>query len=461
MQRRFLSFLAVLCLGVMSQALVAVATAKPYGVKALRLVSGPSPFPSGCPGAAFDSTAIAGQELEPSITVNPANPRNLVAAWIQDVGPIAGRTDLMASSLNGGRTWNRTMIPGLTKCEGGIADSAADPWVGAGADGKIYFTGLAARFAGETPLSAVVTSHSSDSGRAWHTPTALTVPADGNETPAITGSPTQPGRAYEAWAEFATGVIKFSTTATRGTTWSPPVVLDPSIPNAIDLAPRILALPNRTLVTIFARAELDSGVGRLCATHSRDGGRTWTLAVCFVANPIQTFVDDMGEELPQPQFPNAAVAPDGTIYVTVEANSSASSGVVSVSRSRDGGATWHAVTSPGAGAYAFEPTIAIDRHGTIGMTWYDLRNDRPEDPALTADVWFASSRDRGTSWQETHIAGPTDLRTAALARQNRVGEYHGLAAVGGRGFAAIFTLAAPFSKDGPTDIFYADIRAGR
>ena len=107
MQRRFLIFLAVLCLGVMSQALVAVATAKPYGVKALRLVSGPSPFLSGCPGAAFDSTAIAGQELEPSITVNPANPRNLVAAWIQDVGPSAGRTDLMASSLNGGRTWKR------------------------------------------------------------------------------------------------------------------------------------------------------------------------------------------------------------------------------------------------------------------------------------------------------------------------------------------------------------------
>ena len=95
------------------------------------------------------------------------------------------------------------------------------------------------------------------------------------------------------------------------------------------------------------------------------------------------------------------------------------------------------------------------------MTWYDLRNDRPEDAALTADVWFASSRDRGTSWQETHIAGPTDLRTAALARQNRVGEYQGLAAVRGRGFAAILTLAAPFAKDGPTDIFYADIRPGR
>src|SRR5947209_4317096 len=183
MQRRFLVLLAALTVAVASQAVSAVASAEPYGIKALRLVSGPTPFPTGCPGAAFDSTAITGQELEPSITVNPANPRNVVAAWIQDVGPTAARTDLIASSLNGGRTWNRSMIPRLTRCEGGIADSAADPWVSAGADGEIYFTGLAAEFAGDTPLSAIATSHSSDSGRAWHSPTALTAPADGNETP--------------------------------------------------------------------------------------------------------------------------------------------------------------------------------------------------------------------------------------------------------------------------------------
>jgi hypothetical protein len=39
-------------------------------------------------------------------------------------------------------------------------------------------------------------------------------------------------------------------------------------------------------------------------------------------------------------------------------------------------------------AYAFEPTIAVDSHGTVGMTWYYLCNDRPGDDVLTADVWF-------------------------------------------------------------------------
>jgi hypothetical protein len=461
MQRRFLTYLAVAA-GV-TAAVPAVATAMPYGVHALWLVSGPTPFPAGCPGAAFDNTMIPGQEVEPSITANPTNPRNVVAAWIQDIGPVSPRTDLAASSVDGGRTWKRSTIPGLTKCEGGLADGAADPWVGAGAGGELYFTGLAAQFPGDAPESAVVTSHSTDGGRTWHSPVALTDPVEGNETPFVTGSPTRPDRAYEVWAEFASGVIKFSATETHAATWSAPIVIDPSVLNAIDLAPRLLVLPNGTLVTIFARANLATGEGNVYATHSRDAGKTWTPAVSLApnSNSIQTFVDDKGDELPQPQYPNAAVAPDGTIYATIEADTSASLGAVFVWRSTDGGATWHRVTSPGTGAYAFEPTIAVDSHGTIGMTWYDLRNDGPGDAVLTADVWFASSRDRGGSWRETHVAGPTDLRTGALARQNHVGEYQGLAAVRGRGFAAILTLAAPFAKDGPTDIFYADIRPGR
>ena len=458
MRPRFLVVLAV----AVTAAVPSMAAAAPYSVKDLRQVSGPSPFAAGCPGAAFDATMITGQEVEPSITVNPANPRNIVGTWKQDVGPDSTRSDLVASSLDGGRTWRRSTIPGLSKCTGGTADGASDPWVSAGVDGTVYFSGLAPHFQGTTPLSAVVASRSRDGGRTWRVPATLSPPAEGNETPAITASPRRPGRAYAVWAEFATAAIKFSRTSDRGATWSPPVVVDPSIPDAIDLVPRLVVLPNGTLVTVFARAEFAIGVGKIYATRSLDQGRTWTAPVELLAAPLEGFVDpDTGEELPQPQFENVAVAPDGSVYVTVEANSSPSTGEIAVARSRDGGVSWTRVTSPGVGAYAFEPAIAVDSHGTVGITWYDLRNDRPGDAALTGDVWFASSRDRGSSWQETHVAGPTDLRTGALARQNHVGEYQGLAAIRHRGFAAIFTLAAPFATDGPTDIFFANLRPGR
>jgi hypothetical protein len=442
-------------------AMPTVAAAHPYTVE-VGQVSGPSPFAGGCPGTAFDATMITGQETEPSITVNPANPRNIVGTWKQDVGPDSTRSDLIGSSLDGGRTWRRSTIPGLSKCTGGTADGGSDPWVSAGVDGTVYFSGLAPHFQGDTALNAVVASRSQDGGETWRVPATISPPDhEGNEMPAITASPRRPGRAYVVWADFATAAINFSTTNDRGATWSAPVVVDPPIPDALDLVPRLVVLPDETLVTVFARAEFAIGLGKIYAARSLDGGASWTAPVEIAAAPLPGFFDpETGEELPQPQFENVAVAPDGSVYVAVEANTSPSAGALSVFRSRDGGASWTRVSSPGVGAYAFEPAIAVDSDGTVGITWYDLRNDRPGDGALSGDVWFAGSQDRGASWRETHVAGPTDLRTGALPRQNHVGEYQGLAAVGDRGFAAIFALAAPFATDGPTDIFVARIMHG-
>ena len=118
------------------------------------------------------------------------------------------------------------------------------------------------------------------------------------------------------------------------------------------------------------------------------------------------------------------MGPDGTVYVASEASTSPDAGVVSVSRSEDGGRTWTSSELPGVTAFAFEPAIAVDAHGTVGITWYDLRNDRRGDATLTTDVWFARSRDQGATWRQEHLAGPFDLRTAP---NNRLGEYQGLA----------------------------------
>src|SRR5689334_2566833 len=138
--------------------------AGPYQVKDLRVVSGPSPFAAGCPGP-HDDQAITGHELEPAITVNPADPRNIVAVWKQDVGPAQSRSDLVASSLDGGRTWTRSTIRGLTTCTGGVAEAGSDPWVSAGRDGTVYFSGLAAKLTTGRPETAVMASRSRDGGR--------------------------------------------------------------------------------------------------------------------------------------------------------------------------------------------------------------------------------------------------------------------------------------------------------
>jgi hypothetical protein len=442
----------------------------PYKVKDLRVISGPSPFAGGCPGARFDDQTITGHELEPAVTVNPANPRNIVAAWKQDVGTAnQTRSDLAASSLDGGKTWTRSTIPGLTVCTGGTADAGSDPWVAAGGDGTAYFSGLAADLSTDPPTTAVVASRSRNGGRTWRAPATVAAPLEGNETDSVTASPTRAGHAYVAWANFIvpslprTNTLEFSRTTNGGASWSPPVLIDQPGPFQIDQAPRILVLPGGTLLAIFARGDFETGLGSIHAARSLDEGRTWVPAVEVGSKPIPNVVDpETGLPLPSPGFPSAAVAPDGTVYVVFEDSRSPTSGAVGVARSRDGGRTWSTTMLPGVRGFAFEPAVAVDAHGTVGVIWYDLRNDRPGDAALSADVWFAYSGDRGRSWRQTHVAGPTDLRTAPLPAHNFVGEYQGLAGLPrGRGFAAVFALAAPQAKDGPTDIFFARIGPGR
>jgi len=234
-----------------------------------------------------------------------------------------------------------------------------------------------------------------------------------------------------------------------------------TFPTRLEYELRASSLQNGTLLTVFGRADIEHGLGQIYAARSADEGRTWQPPVLIDSRPIRPEItDETGAHLPDSAFPSTAVAPDGSVYVAIEDNTSARSGTIDLARSRDGGRTWTSAPLPGVSAFAFQPSIAVDSHGTIGVTWYDLRNDRPGDAALSADVWFAQSADRGASWRQAHVAGPTNLRTAPLPAHNYVGEYQGLAALPGRGFAAIFTLAAPQARNGPTDIFFARIGPG-
>ena len=97
-------------------------------------VSDPNPL-AGCddglrpPGVnSFDA------QPEPCVAVNPANPKNIVAAWIsgEAQGIIAG------VSLDGGKRWQQVVIPGLTLCSGGTFRGATDPWISFAPNGEVY-----------------------------------------------------------------------------------------------------------------------------------------------------------------------------------------------------------------------------------------------------------------------------------------------------------------------------------
>src|SRR5262249_31311673 len=78
-----------------------------------------SPFPGNCDGAPAVGTVYTNAEVEPSISVNPANPTNLVGAWQEDRWSSGGAHGvLVGSSSDGGHTWAITQVP-FSRCTGG------------------------------------------------------------------------------------------------------------------------------------------------------------------------------------------------------------------------------------------------------------------------------------------------------------------------------------------------------
>ena len=133
---------------------------------------------------------------------------------------------------------------------------------------------------------------------------------------------------------------------------------------------------------------------------------------------------------------------------------------VVMSGSTDGGVTWSEPrVVAGATHKAFIPSLAVGADGRVAVTWYDLRDDHRGDDQLTADFWFARSGDRGAHWVEEHAAGPFDLRKAAKVDNSYfLGDYFGLARMGD-GYAATLALSAPFSRNGPSDVFFERLPA--
>jgi hypothetical protein len=110
-------------------------------VEFLKRVSGVSPFPGPC--GRDPRVFVMNAESEPTIAVKSGHPRRLAVAWMQD----GLRSNVVATSRNGGRTWSRALVPGLSVCTGGTQEFAADPWLSFGPRGRLYLGSATGRFA--------------------------------------------------------------------------------------------------------------------------------------------------------------------------------------------------------------------------------------------------------------------------------------------------------------------------
>jgi hypothetical protein len=445
----------------------AVYAAAASHVAAPVLVSGGVPLGPGCSAANGNS---------PHAAADPSRPGHVTVVYAAG-NAVAG---IVATSSDGGSSWSRTALPGLTSCSGGPDGGFGDPMVAVGANGRtLTSVGWVTNDPSVTSPNPVrlLLNRSDDRG---HTFAAPVEPEPGSSdqrgplsfTP---GSDSDVLVAFErthyvnqpqfdavtgGFVPGTGGSIGVARSTDGGSTWQPAVDAVSGAPGT-DVVTVALLRSGKAVVLIYASAD-DSTIpawlaGRGLSEHlfsveSYDGGRTWTSG----ASPIGTYLFPHGQTVGC-CIPDAAVSPDATLYVTwphVDTSDPVhpSYDAIDVATSHDAGRTWTMLPSLGAqvgatGPGIAEPAIAAGAHSSLGLLFYEA----DASGALTPEV--AVSPDSGLTWSTAELGGPfnPDAVKGGSSDGPPLGPYQDLVAVPG-GFGAVVTRG-----NGPTENVWWDI----
>ena len=435
-----------------------------------QLISGALSVADGCRAG----IGAAGQPGEPSLAADPTNDQRLIAAWLDNRAPDTIGI-VVAVSENGGKQWRRAALTPLLTCSGGAYVHASDPWISIGPDGVVYLSTLARRPSSAAGTSYdIVVSVSHDHGVTWSGPVVLesaTAPPTEPDKETIVADRRHAGTAYAVWADYvvtpgvepSTDRIVFARTTDGGRSWTAPASLyngnDESQEN------QLLMTAGGVLLDVFVEASSLPGSAsppplpvKVRVLRSKDQGQTWSSPIDAASFSYTTAVDPGKATKLRVSGQNIVAAIDGNAVYVSWFEDHRDFSTILVARSDDAGLNWRAShVAVRQKAQAFLPSLAVAGDGLLGMLWFDVRHYSPGSSRLDTDVWFSTSGDRGARWHEVHAAGPFDLRRAPASRFGPfIGDYMGL--VGLRnGFGAVFVMARPQSRNGPTDVFFSKI----
>ncbi|HVN44686.1 MAG TPA: sialidase family protein [Steroidobacteraceae bacterium] len=431
-----------------------------------------------CNGATQSGTLYDNTALEPSLAINPTNSANLIAEYQQGRWDTGGSQALqLAVSFDGGTSWN-VRNAAFSVCTGGSPSNtgnylrASNGWLSASPAGIIYAMSLS--FSGAALQSgssnAQLVSRSIDGGNTWSLPIALI--SDGasffNDKGSITADPTDSNYVYAVWDRLTSqtaGATYFTVSSDEGTSWqSARSIYDPG-PTNQTISNVIVVLTTDVLIDVFMEIDTSTSgttTSLLRAIRSSDHGSTWSAPVTIAQNEAVGAFDPLTRARIRDSslVPSVAVSRSDVIYVVWQDArfSKGDHDGIALSSSIDGGTSWsEPIEVNGApNAVAFTPTINVRGDGTIGITYYDLRNDLYAGAVLT-DCWLVTSTD-GSTFKELHLAGPFDLNNAPRAElpaENMsglfLGDYQALASTSSE-FLPLSTQTGQGSQTG-SDVF--------
>jgi hypothetical protein len=491
--KRFVLFVAA----ALALALVPAATA----ATPVLASPGTSPF-LGCTADQADAQQAAGSvlfpnsEVEPRADVNPTDPTNIVGFYQQDRWSDGGARGLVASvSRNGGSSWHRVVVPGISRCSGGVYDRVSDPWLSFAPNGDLYAISLA--FDAFDTQNAILVSKSTTKGESWGAPIAVAADdTNGLDKQTITADPYDARFVYAVWDRFlsppgihasdqgkthAQSFVQqafFSRTTNGGASWEPPRVIYNPGTHAGTIGSIVNVLPNAThdLVDgfdLFADHKAKIRGAQIAVVRSTDHGTTWSKKAIIVSKIDVDYFNtgptdpDNGQPIRGGELPDFAVDRAGGALYAVWEDDPLTPGVGAIffSQSTDGGFTWSLpvkinktpTSIPIGNQTAFTPTVKVAANGTVAVTYYDLRSNTPA-AGLPTDYWAvrcSSSCTNAASWSESHVAGPFDEEQAPFAGGYFLGDYEGMVTLGNT-FGAFFVQAVTAPAN-PTDAYFATI----
>lgn len=344
------------------------------------------------PDVTVNQDTAAAPQNETAIAVDPNNALRVVGGandyasrtWTCSISgtPCSALGDGYSGtyfSNDGGQTWCcvstdpshlGTLIPGVERLAGGIYDAGGDPAVAFDSRGNVYYAGLG--FDRTRPPNTVAVNRGTFDGAgklSWGPPTFInrtTSPSilNDKEWIAVDSNPASPfrDRVYVTWTRFifnphngayVQSPISSVYSKDGGKTFSPPQLIVGNVLYGQGSRPTVG--PDGTVYVFWDGATRRATRDSIWVVKSRDGGVTWSKPVA-VAQLVDIIpVADTAFRVNS--YPAAAVAPDGTVYVTwsslmsdaggscPSATNSGCHAVVLYSKSTNGGGTW---TSPTA-----------------------------------------------------------------------------------------------------------------
>lgn len=360
-----------------------------------------------------DGNNIVGDAAnEPSLAVDPTDPRRIVIGWRQfDTVTSSFRQAGWGYSHDAGRSWT---FPGVI--EPGVFRS--DPVLDVDAEGNFYYNSLTTN-----PYTTQVFK-STNGGVSWDSGTFA---YGGDKQWMVIDRTDGPGRGniYETWnRQYTPYGGDFTRSTNGGASFTQPTNL-PGSPYW-----GTLAVGPQSELYISGRTQ--AGFRALRSTNAYDPEATPTFAV----TPVNLGGAAVFSGPPNPDglLGQAWIATDhssgpsrGNVYFLSPVDPPGPDPLdVMIARSTDGGATFSPPVRvndgpAAAGSWQWMAAMSVAPNGRIDVVWVDTRGSLQ--PNL-GQLYYANSFDGGATWSRNMAVSPVFDSHVGWPQQNKIGDYY-------------------------------------